>query len=354
VAAVVTFVFMMICVVALLFGLCFLTYAMRRLLMVVQDTAAGCDEVFWSAEPFQDAIGGAFHLTAVVLIVLAPVGILARALREVWLPDDPALRFLLLAVPGLWLFLPVALLSSLSASSRWFVMRPIVVWNLLRLAPFTFLVYLFSAILAVIVAALAYVTVVRGWFIVAPLAAAGTAAAFLIYGRLLGRLAWKMGRLSPGKRGPRKKVRPKANSAAMKRPKAQPSEFVVPEETASEWETTPYGQKRRRTESYGITHETPPPSDAAPDEGFTALSVPPAESITEHPPADDPTDFDRIIRKRTKRIVVSQPSLLGGVFAFPLYKRTRLPWFLLSMGFLAAYGLAYVIASLYLTMSKIW
>ncbi len=57
-----------------------LTYSMHCLLVVVQETAAGNDEVTWPAEPFQDSLGGAFHLVAVVLIGLAPMGILARVL----------------------------------------------------------------------------------------------------------------------------------------------------------------------------------------------------------------------------------------------------------------------------------
>ena len=62
-------------------------------------------------------------------------------MRKDWLPDQDALRFVILAVPGLWLLFPVALFSTLSGSSRWFVLRPIVVWKLLRVAPSTFAVY---------------------------------------------------------------------------------------------------------------------------------------------------------------------------------------------------------------------
>ena len=179
--------------------LCVLTYAMHCLLVVVRDTAAGQDEIVWPDEPFQDWALGALHLVGVVLIVLAPAGILARALRETWLPDDAALRFLLLAVPALGFLFPVALFSSLSASSRWFVFRPVVVWNMLRVAPSTFAVYAVSAVLAAGVAALGYAAVTR-WVVLAPVAAAAAGAAFLIYARLLGRLAWKMGRLPSGKR----------------------------------------------------------------------------------------------------------------------------------------------------------
>ena len=155
------FVYML--VTAIIVTLLVVAYAMHCLLVVVRDTADGNDEVTWPAEPFQDWAGAALHLVVVIAAWLAPVGLLARALRKEWLPDDDALRFLLLAVPGLWLLFPVALFSSLSGSSPWFVFRPIVVWKLLRAAPSTLAVYLLSALLAAGAAALGYAAVVSGW-----------------------------------------------------------------------------------------------------------------------------------------------------------------------------------------------
>ena len=185
-------------VAALILSLIVVAYAMHCLLVVVRDTADGKDEVIWPAEPFQDWAGGALHLVVVIGAWLAPVGLLARALRKDWLPDQDALRFLLLAVPGLWLLFPVALFSSLSGSSRWFVFRPVVVWKLLRVAPSTLAVYILSAVLAAGAAALGYAAIFSGWALLLPVAAAGGAAAFLIYARLLGRLAAQNGTAAVG------------------------------------------------------------------------------------------------------------------------------------------------------------
>jgi hypothetical protein len=323
--------------------LCVLTYAMHCMLVVVRETAGGNDEVVWPEEPFQDWVGGALHLVGVVLIWLAPIGILTRALRHVWLPEDAALRFLLLAVPGLWLFIPVALLSSLSASSRWFVFRPVVVWNLLRLAPSTFVVYILSALLAAVVAALGYIAVFSGWIVVAPLAAAGTAAAFLIYARLLGRLGWRMSRLSSGKRQPMKRARPIVEAVDANDPWTPPNEPIAPEQLDPEWETTPYGRKQRRVKGYGLAQDAPP----QPDDGFTPLNAAPAASIRDTLPAPEPTDFDRIIQTRPRRAFSSKHSLFSGVFTFPWYGPTRLPWLLLSLGFLAVCVAACELVSLY-------
>ena len=211
-------------VAALIVALLVVTYAMHCLLVVVRDTADGNDEVIWPAEPFQDWAGGALHLVVVIAAWLAPVGLLARALRKEWLPDQDPLHLLLLAVPGLWLLFPVALFSTLSGSSRWFVFRPVVVWKLLRVAPSTLAVYILSALLAAGAAALGYAAVVRGWVLLLPVAAAGWAAAFLVYARLLGRLAARMGRLPTGNDKAGKTKRPKLAGVQVQDPWAVPEQ----------------------------------------------------------------------------------------------------------------------------------
>ena len=302
-----------------------LTYAMHCLLVVVRDTAAGQDEVTWPDEPFHDWVGGALHLVAVVLIWLAPVGVLARALRETWLPGDSPLRFLLLAVPGLWLFFPVALLSSLSVSSRWFVFRPLVVWNLLRLAPTAFVAYFLSALLAAGVAGLGYAAVTH-WPLLAPVAAAAGAAALLAYARLLGRLAWKMARLPVRKRRAAKKARSAAGRAVALDPWAVPDAPGRPE---SDEETTPFGKKRKRVKGYGLAAEPPTRPAPAPPE-----------------PVQKPRAGDGAPRRPVN---VRRP-LLAGVFLFPGYARSRKAWLLLALGFLALAVGGYALTVFYTTL----
>ena len=308
--------------------LCVLTYAMHCLLVVVRDTAAGQDEIVWPDEPFQDWALGALHLVGVVLIVLAPAGVLARALRESWLPGDAALRFLLLAVPGLWLLFPVALFSSLSASSRWFVFRPVVVWNMLRVAPAAFVVYAVSAVLAAAVAAIGYAAVIR-WMVLAPVAAAAAAAAFLIYARLLGRLAWRMGRLPAGKRKPAKKVRLPAGRVEVEDPWNVPAAPAAPE---PETETTPYGRKRKRVKGYGLAPEGPTkaPESLPAADGNSPIEAKPKTAAT-YP--------------RRRRLASAR--FLAGVFAFPGYSQSRKAWLLLSLGFLAVCGAACALVHFY-------
>lgn len=308
--------------------LCVLTYAMHCLLVVVRDTAAGQDEIVWPDEPFQDWALGALHLVGVVLIVLAPAGILARALRQTWLPDDATLRFLLLAVPALGFFFPVALFSSLSASSRWFVFRPVVVWNMLRVAPSAFAVYAVSIILAAGVAALGYAAVTR-WVVLAPVAAAAAGAAFLIYARLLGRLAWKMGRLPSGKRKFAKKARLPAGRVEVEDPWNVPTTPTTPE---PETETTPYGRKRKRVKGYGLAPEEPAkaPESSPPADGYTPIAAKP-DAAAIHP----------------RRRRAAPAPFLAGVFTFPGYVQSRKAWMLLSLGFLAVCGAACALVHFY-------
>src|SRR5207244_1519170 len=86
----------------------------------------------------------ALTLVGLAAIWLVPVGILSRALASTFLVNQPALRFLLFAAPGMWLFFPVTLLSSMGSLSRWQVLNMRVIGGLLALAPQLFVFYLLS------------------------------------------------------------------------------------------------------------------------------------------------------------------------------------------------------------------
>ena len=115
--------FMLLFVSLIVVGLYVLAYTAHCVLVVVQETGMGQDEVTWPSEPIQDWLGHAVLFVELLGIWLVPAGMAARMLRNVWLPDEGVLRVLLLAGPGLWLFFPIGLLSSLSASSRWVPFR---------------------------------------------------------------------------------------------------------------------------------------------------------------------------------------------------------------------------------------
>src|ERR671932_667831 len=93
----------------------FLSFAAYSFLVVVEGTAAGADEVDWPDEPLVDRLGRALQVAWLVAFWLVPVGILARVLAPVWLPENPALRYLLPAAGFFWLLFPISVLSSMTA-----------------------------------------------------------------------------------------------------------------------------------------------------------------------------------------------------------------------------------------------
>jgi hypothetical protein len=181
-------------------GACVLAYAAHAFLVVVEGTAAGNGEVTWPDEPLFDWIGRAVHLLWLVAFWLVPLGLAQRSLKAVFLPDAPLLlRFMLLAVPLLWLLFPISLLSSLSAGARWVFFNPKLLPRLAGSFGSLLLLYLLSGLLLGGCAALWYFAL-SGAGVLVLLAAPAGAAAMLIYARLLGWYAWRLGQVRPAKR----------------------------------------------------------------------------------------------------------------------------------------------------------
>jgi hypothetical protein len=244
-----------------------MAYAARCLLVVVQGTAIGEDEVTWPDEPLYDWLLGSVHLAFLLLLWLLPIGLVARNLGPVsWLPDEFSLRFLILAAPGLWLLFPIGLLSSLSATSRWVFFRLTIAGQLLRLFPSTMLFYLLSAAVAAGAALLWYPALftAHAWLLFP--AALGGSALLLIYARLLGRLAWLIHRLNPKREKLVVKEAPDVLAAAhraKKKRKPQPEPPPPEERRRKSKRLTPWGKEAEEVEGYGLAADasSPPPQD---------------------------------------------------------------------------------------------
>jgi hypothetical protein len=319
-----------------------LAYAARCLLVVVQGTAAGQDAVTWPDEPIMDWLGQAVHVAFLLALWLAPAGLLARGLRHVWLPDDPGLRTLLLAAPGLWLFFPVGLLSSLSAGSPWVPFRPVIVGRLLRLLPATFAFYLVSLGLAA-AAIYPWYVALRGMSYLLPVAAIVSAVLLLVYARLLGRIAWLVGRLAPlgsssrperpqGKPARRKKPRPRVED-----PWAAPGMEVVEKQADDSPPARPRKKRREHEpplpdeiEAYGlVTEEVKPPAPAP--TGPLRREPPPPPRPAPEPPSTAPVEARFLDRPPE---YVPRSPLLEGVYTFPFYPQNLAGLVALSAGFL--------------------
>ncbi|HYT92230.1 MAG TPA: hypothetical protein VEL76_26180, partial [Gemmataceae bacterium] len=107
-------IFLLLLAATAILGGMLLVSASHSFLVVVIGTAAGNDAVEWPDEPYFDWLGRALLLLWLTAFWLVPVGITAKVLAPVFLPDDPVLRVALPAVPLFWLLFPVSVLSSLS------------------------------------------------------------------------------------------------------------------------------------------------------------------------------------------------------------------------------------------------
>jgi hypothetical protein len=285
-----------------------------------------------------DWLGGSVHLVLLVVMLLVPFGLTAHVLRTSW-PIDGGLRFLLLAVPGMWLLFPVGLLSSLSATSRWVFFRPAILGRLLQLFPTTVGFYLLTAMLALAAAAIWYGALFtgHGWLLL-PAALVGSAA-LLIYARLLGRMALLIHRLNPVESAAAKPARKKPRKKKRKRsPEPEPPSAPPPEAADSgepRKKLTPYGTEAEDVGEYGLA-EAPPP----PDEPESQQELYEGLASGDEEDEEAPRQAERGPRRRREPVSAPAAPLLSGVFTFPWTGLTLRAWIWLSMGGLAlGYGL---------------
>jgi hypothetical protein len=326
-------------------------YAAHSYLVVAQATAAGLDRVDWGDDPILDWLYQALYVGGVVLIWLMPAGLLWRGLRNDFLPDDPGLRFLLLAVPGLWLLFPIGLLSSLASSSRWVPVSPRVLGRLLRIIPSQLLFYIITAGLFAAASALVYVGLFTpGWYVLLLAAVAGSAV-LLVHARLLGRIAWLMGQLPTKPRaekkasGPRKKQPKTAHARTGRRPKgtAAHDPWAAPEEEPPEEAPPPV-----RGYSVVEVEDKPPPRptyvEPVPDPYTLTESAPEPQPLPQEPPIleREKANIEREIKLRERKPPNPPPALplFSGVFNFPLYESSLKAWLWLTLGGLATGGFA--------------
>jgi hypothetical protein len=371
--------FMISFAASIMFGVCVLAYAARCVLVVVQETGLGQDEIVWPEEPYTDWLGHAVLFLELLGIWLAPAAMTARMLRNVWLPDEAALRVLLLAGPGLWLFFPIGLFSSLSAQSRWVPFRWTIFRCFLRIAPTSFGFYVLTAPLLCIAVVPWYYALFGGQTVLLPLAAVVSAAALFIYARLLGRLACIIQRLpAPPQRAPAKAKTAKPSQLRRKKrrkpsPKVQ-DPWAIPEEEEREdktgkrfpWAKQPSAKPKsgyhipsaEEIERYGFAEEkpaAPKPPEKPPRPRFAKLPEeyePYDVRGTAEPAAparNEPQDeiFAEQVRQRIAERTRVEPVLpahpfFSGVYTFPLYSACLPNCLALALFFLIEGGLVYL------------
>jgi hypothetical protein len=331
-----------------------LAYAAFCFLTVLQDTTAGLDEVVWPSEMFFDWLGRAIPIWGIFLLWLTPAGMLARGLRHSLFPDDPALRFFVLAVPGLWLFLPVGLLSALSGETHWLPVRLTILRKLVRILPSLVGFYLSTALLMLAVAVQWYFALFTEKNYLVFVAAAASAALVLIYARLLGRIGWLMGRLKSKKRKPARTEVPKGLSQTLD-PWSFPREEEEeprPKKKKKQKEAAPV-ETEPQAEIYEIAGQPPAhlptvtPSDDDEEDDDEPIGLAPLPNAEEKPrPTPDGPPPAGLPAPRVSKIaeeLLQRPEpppppaipLFTGVYTFPWYLSTLKAWIWLTLGALA-------------------
>jgi hypothetical protein len=334
--------FMCLMVGEILFGIALLVYVARCFQVVVDETAAGIDEVRWPDEPLLDWLARAAHLFWLIAVWLVPVGFLLRFLVR-YHPETPPALVVLAPVSIFWLFFPIGVLSSMSGTSRWLVLRPKLLLGMIRVFPSVVVFYFVSALLVSASAVATYYALEGASMPLLAVAALAISTTLLIYARLLGRVAYLLNKLEPaGRQGP---------PAAMVRPPVRPVEVSDP------WAPPKRERKRRRkkqkpvtdvaaspqAEAYGFGPEQPPPrpklaieGDYLPDRNAQANA-----EEEDDVPRDSGSKAAAPAKRRT--LIREEPDppprlpLLSGVYTFPWYPNCLPAWIFVA-GVLVAMG----------------
>src|SRR5262245_13044095 len=345
--------FLMTLALTVIVGSYGLAYLASCLLIIIEQSAAGNDEISWPDEPFLDRIWRVVQLVWLTAVWVAPAGLFVRVVAHYAAPEQAGILFVVAAGVALWLFFPVGVLSSLSAESPWAVLRPAILAGMLRQFSTTLGFYVVSFVLVGGPLALVVVTCATGQMWLVPVAGIMAATFVLIYGRLLGRLGWvvaadvstRQAKLAKKESKPEKKPRParaKAKARRVRRPKAEtldpwaaPQEPEQPEQPKQP-SRTPWGGIAEPVEGYGLAKEAPPPEekrearknllpeeDTSPIEMTEEEEAPPPEGNEPLPPVAEPDE------RELNRIQVSPPPahpMLQGVYNFPWYRANVVRW----------------------------
>jgi hypothetical protein len=343
-----------------------------RLLAIIQDTAAGNDDVRFASEPLFDKLPRAAYLAGLILLCIAPAGLILRINREVAIGESRLLAFLCLAGVSLWLFFPITLLSSLSASSAWIVFRITVLAFLVRRFAASFVFYLSSALVIGGIMGLYYLTLSRDswlWALIAPLVAS---TGILLYGRLLGRLAYLFDE-KPSRRKRKSRRRRETHAVAddfgsgsenmparpnksdledswdasesdresktkkpAKRKKAKSTGYALAEDKAQSDPMPPAVQKSaKRVKGYKLADEPlPAQPDEVPMDGYLPVGYEPDPEAAESSAGQGAAPFAGLVLNRPPDPKPPAHLFVSGVYTFPFYTGIIPFWVTLSLGLL--------------------
>ena len=338
-------------------GMLFAVYAGRCVLVIVNQTSGGNNEVEWPDEPYYDYFGHSLHLGWMLAFSFVPAWVLCKIVAQAQLFEQDWSWLIFVSV--VWLTFPVYLLSNLSGHGRWTVLHPKFLQQAFRHAGVMLLFYGLSAILLGGALWLAYFTLFQASFLFVLLSPVVLMIALFIYARLLGRTAMLVSVETHKKR--KKQSRPKVRGVSSD-PWAVPEEeetdddeeensdvseevesSTIDEEVKDDWatEAIPYALAKEdaRTDLPERKHSTfdeDPGTYEVSEEEPAARSGPATEgdSYYDGPVSEENLERELELRKRKSKKKKHKPkvvpSLFLGVFEFPFYLQTLVPLVMLS------------------------
>ena len=182
-------IFVPLLVITVLVGIGVWVFLSHSIVVVVEETGAGNEQVHWADEPFVDWIWQSGYLALVAVVWIAPAILFGRVTTYNSEPYHRPLYIILHAALAFWVMFPLSLLSTMAGESRLTLLHFELFQRLAKRWPSVLLFYLCTFLL-VAAAAPALLWAVRGQgpipMIAGPVIVAST---FMLYARLLGRLA---------------------------------------------------------------------------------------------------------------------------------------------------------------------
>ena len=180
----------------------------HNVIVVVEETASGNDDLVWPDEPMMDWLWHAVYLAWVILVWIMPAVLFGRFATEGTEEYYRPLYVILYGASAFWVVFPISLLSTMAAESRWAVLHLGLIQRLFKRLPSLMLFYGCTAVLMIVVVPTIFwhFRDEKGWSVLVFGPLVGTA--IMVYARLLGRLAnlVRLTKVSPKKA--KKKPRP--------------------------------------------------------------------------------------------------------------------------------------------------
>lgn len=342
------FIFVPLLAATIIYSFFYWCYVSHTLIVVVEDTAAGNDEVVWSDEPYHDWIWQGAYIAWIVGVWVVPAFLIGRWATRSISDDWRSLTFTLIAFAVFWVTFPISLLSSMSAESRWVVFHGGLFVRVVRSIPHLLIFYFLSALLvAVCVPLVPWMLESDNWFSLI-LASVLIGYAFVLYARLMGRLACIV-RLTRIRRRKRAK-RPSAKRAVVTGSWDIPEHANQEQEAVSRGFVQPEDLPALQTPhegdvvGYNVQFEDAPKSTKTMPTRDREAPMPMAD-VDQGPPKIEQEEARRRLaaikpdqveldRARSKKAKLPRRPWIEGVWLFPLSSTSAVHWSVVSAGLL--------------------